>query len=390
MDLSLIIMWTGFILAGYAVVGNDSIQTLGTFLSSNEDKKWYVLWAFAGSILAATLLWGWLQYDGDVSYGRLESYAFVEDMGWPYLLPPLVLMLLTRTGIPVSTSFLILTFFKPAGLFDMTMKSILGYALAFCVAILVWQLVTRWLDKRFINTEMTPTSTRTWTILQWASTGFLWGQWLIQDFANIFVYLPRSLHLSEIVISLIILLTMLAIIFYSKGGNIQKIVKAKTNTTDIRSATLIDFLYGIILLFFKEFSNVPMSTTWVFLGLLAGREIAIRYRLELDQEPSDRTRARVPYVLGMVLNVLILLLIGYVVYLRDAVDNLIIIVMALIMVARAAVAYFETIPGQKNLSSAFRNIFSDLGKVTFGLLVSIALVYVMRYLTTGTFMEITG
>ena len=389
MDVSLIIMWTGFILAGYAVVGNDSIQTLGTFLSSNEDKKWYVLWAFAGSILAATLLWGWMQYDGDVSYGRLESYAFVEDMGWPYLLPPLVLMLLTRTGIPVSTSFLILTFFKPAGLFDMTMKSILGYALAFCVAIIVWQLVTGWLDKRFINTEMTRGSTRTWTILQWGSTGFLWGQWLIQDFANIFVYLPRSLHLSEIIISLIILLTMLAVIFYSKGGNIQKIVKAKTNTTDIRSATLIDFLYGIILLFFKEFSNVPMSTTWVFLGLLAGREIAIRYRLELDEEPSDRRRARVPYILGMTLNIAILLLIGYVVYLRDAVDNLIIIVMALVMVARAAVAYFETIPGQKNLSSAFRNIFSDLGKVTFGLLVSIALVYVMRYLTTGTFMEIT-
>ena len=389
MDVSLIIMWTGFILAGYAVVGNDSIQTLGTFLSSNEDKKWYVLWAFAGSILAATLLWGWMQYDGDVSYGRLESYAFVEDMGWPYLLPPLVLMLLTRTGIPVSTSFLILTFFKPAGLFDMTMKSILGYALAFCVAIIVWQLVTRWLDKRFINTEMTRGSTRTWTVLQWGSTGFLWGQWLIQDFANIFVYLPRSLHISEIIISLVILLTMLAIIFYSKGGNIQKIVKAKTNTTDIRSATLIDFLYGIILLFFKEFSNVPMSTTWVFLGLLAGREIAIRYRLELDEEPSDRRRARVPYLLGMTLNVIILLLIGYVVYLRDAVDNLVIIVMAVVMVARAAVAYFETVPGQKNLSSAFRNIFSDLGKVTFGLLVSIALVYVMRYLTTGTFMEIT-
>ena len=389
MDVSLIIMWTGFILAGYAVVGNDSIQTLGTFLSSNEDKKWYVLWAFAGSILAATLLWGWMQYDGDVSYGRLESYAFVEDMGWPYLLPPLVLMLLTRTGIPVSTSFLILTFFKPAGLFDMTMKSILGYALAFCVAIIVWQLVTRWLDKRFINTEMTRGSTRTWTVLQWGSTGFLWGQWLIQDFANIFVYLPRSLHISEIIISLVILLTMLAIIFYSKGGNIQKIVKAKTNTTDIRSATLIDFLYGIILLFFKEFSNVPMSTTWVFLGLLAGREIAIRYRLELDEEPSDRRRARVPYLLGMTLNVVILLLIGYVVYLRDAVDNLVIIVMAVVMVARAAVAYFETVPGQKNLSSAFRNIFSDLGKVTFGLLVSIALVYVMRYLTTGTFMEIT-
>ncbi len=390
MDISLIIMWTGFILAGYAVVGNDSIQTLGTFLSSNEDKPWYVLWAFAGTILAATLLYGWTAYDGDVSYGRLERYEFVENMGWPYLLPPLVLMLLTRTGIPVSTSFLILTFFKPSGLVDMTMKSILGYALAFCVAIIVWQLVTRWLDKRFMDTEITDSEKRLWTGLQWASTGFLWGQWLIQDFANIFVYLPRSLHILEISASLVILLTMLAIIFYSKGGNIQKIVKAKTNTTDIRSATIIDFIYGIILLFFKEFSNVPMSTTWVFLGLLAGREIAIRYRLELDAEPSDRDRATLAYYLGMALNVVILLLIGYVVYLKDDLNNLVIVVMAAVMVARAAVAYFETIPGRMNLLAAFKNIFSDLGKVAFGLLVSIALVYVMRYLTTGSFLEIGG
>ncbi len=383
-------MWTGFILAGYAVVGNDSIQTLGTFLSSNEGKPWYVLWGFAGSILAATLLYGWATYDGDVSYGRLESYAFIDEMGWPYLLPPLVLMLLTRTGIPVSTSFLILTFFKPKGLVDMTMKSILGYALAFCVAIIVWQLITRWLDKRFINNEIQAGEKRIWTALQWASTGFLWGQWLIQDFANIFVYLPRSLHISEILIALAILLTMLAFIFYSKGGNIQKIVKAKTNTTDIRSATLIDFTYGIILLFFKEFSNVPMSTTWVFLGLLAGREIAIRYRLELDAEPSDRQQAPGAYYTGMLLNVVILLLIGYVVYLKDDINNLVIVIMAAAMIARAGVAYLETIPGRKNLWAAFRNIFSDLGKVAFGLVVSIALVYIMRFLTTGTFLESIG
>ncbi|OAV45843.1 hypothetical protein [Lewinella sp. 4G2] len=378
-------MWLGFILAGYAVVGNDSIQTLGTFLSSNEEKPWWVLWLFAGGILAFTLLWGWHTYDGDVSYGRLAKYAFVEDMPWPYLLPPLVLMILTRTGIPVSTSFLVLTFFKPKGLYDMTMKSILGYALAFCVAILVWQLITRLFDKKFINNPITPGEKRTWTVLQWASTGFLWGQWLIQDFANIYVYLPRALTLTEILVSLGILLTMLAIIFYSKGGNIQKIVKQKTNTTDIRSATIVDFNYGLILLFFKEFSQVPMSTTWVFLGLLAGREIAIRYRLELDKEPSDLARAKSFHYAGLGMNVVLLALIGYVVYLRDKVPDEIIVVMAVAMIARAAIAYYETIPGRLNIKDAFRDIGRDLAKVSFGLAVSIALVFVMRFLITGSF-----
>lgn len=378
-----IIMWVGFIMAGYAVVGNDSIQTLGTFLSSNEDRPWYILWIFAGGILSFTLLWGWYQYSGDVSYGRLEKYAFIENMSWPYLLPPLVLMLLTRTGIPVSTSFLILTFFRPKGLWDMTMKSILGYALAFCVAIIVWQLVTNLLDRKFIHGAITRNEKRTWTILQWASTGFLWGQWLIQDFANIYVYLPRALELWEILSSLAVLLFMLAVIFYSQGGSIQKIVKAKTNTTDIRSATIIDFIYGLVLLFFKEFSNVPMSTTWVFLGLLAGREIAIRYKLELAAEPSDVQRAPLAHRAGQLFNLVIIGLIGYVVYLRDQVNDLVIIIMALAMISRAAIAYYETKSGELDLKGAFRNIFSDLGKVSLGLGISIALVYLMKFLTAG-------
>lgn len=383
MDPTLLIMWIGFILAGYAVVGNDSIQTLGTFLSSNEDRPWWVLWLFAGSILSFTLIYGWFQYGGDVSYGRLEKYAFVENMTWPYLLPPIILMLLTRTGIPVSTSFLVLTFFKPKGLYGMTMKSILGYALAFSVGLIIWQLITRALDKKFLENPLTAQQKQTWTFLQWASTGFLWGQWLIQDFANIYVYLPRALSGMEIIVSLVILLTMLAIIFYSKGGSIQKIVKAKTNTTDIRSATLIDFTYGIVLLFFKEFSNVPMSTTWVFLGLLGGREIALRYRLELDAEPEDIEKAPTANLLGIILNVAILALIGYVVYLKDQVPDWIIIVMALTMIARVAVIYLETIPGRLNLKSAFKDIGRDLGKVSFGLLVSVILVYVVTFLLTG-------
>lgn len=373
------IMWVGFLLAGYSVVGNDSIQTLGTFLSSNEERPWYVLWLFAGSILAFTLLYGWYQYSGDVSYGRLEKYAFIDNMSWPYLLPPLVLMILTRTGIPVSTSFLILTFFKPKGLIDMTMKSLLGYVLAFALAILVWQLITRLLDQRFIKNPITSREKTIWTVLQWSSTGFLWGQWLIQDFANIYVYLPRSLTGGEIAISLVILLSLLGYIFYSRGGSIQEIVKAKTNTVDIRSATIIDFLYALILLFFKEFSNVPMSTTWVFLGLLAGREIAIRYLLSQDQ--TTKTAPSGLSILGQVLNVAILFAIGYVVYLRDAVDNWLILVFAILILVRAAVLYLTAQKQELALNKTFRMVGMDLAKVTFGLVISIALVYIMKALT---------
>lgn len=379
MDPSFIIMWLGFLLAGYSVVGNDSIQTLGTFLSSNEERPWYVLWLFAGSILAFTLVYGWFQYGGDVSYGRLEKYAFIEGMTWPYLLPPLVLMLLTRTGIPVSTSFLILTFFKPKGLMDMTMKSLLGYVLAFALAILVWQVVTRLLDRRFINNPITPSEKTTWTILQWSSTGFLWGQWLIQDFANIYVYLPRSLSGGEITITLVILLALLGYIFYSRGGSIQEIVKVKTNTVDIRSATIIDFLYALVLLFFKQYSNVPMSTTWVFLGLLGGREIAIRYLL--NKEQRQQTLSTSLKSLGLLLNIAIIAMIGVVVYLQKDVSNAIILGFAGLILARSIAFFFESKQLNFSLKNTFRMVGMDLGKVTFGLVISIALVYIMKMLT---------
>ncbi len=317
MDYTLIFMWIGFILAGYSVVGNDSIQTLGTFLSSNEERPWYVLWLFAGTILAATLIYGWMSYGGDVSYGRLDKYPLPDTFGWPYLLPPLVLMMLTRTGIPVSTSFMILTFFNPKNLNDMVGKSLLGYVVAFGVALLLYFLITRAVEKRFIENPIKDRERTYWTIAQWCSTGWLWSQWLIQDFANIYVYLPRDRSSTQLVVSLVILLFLLAVIFYWRGGAIQKIVKAKTNTIDIRSATIIDATYGMVLYFFKELSNIPMSTTWVFIGLLAGREIAIRYRL------SDRK-------LGL---------------------------------------------------KTWKMLGSDLLKVAFGLAISIALVYLMHWLT---------
>ena len=47
-------MWAGFLFAAYAAVANDSIQTLGTFIASNQDKKWWVLWMIIGGVFLAT------------------------------------------------------------------------------------------------------------------------------------------------------------------------------------------------------------------------------------------------------------------------------------------------------------------------------------------------
>jgi len=344
----------GFFFAAYAVVGNDALQTLGTFINSNSKLHWFWLFLFAGTILVLTFTYGWVVYDGDPSWGRLSNakkYPWPEGgIQWYHTLPPLALVVITRFGIPVSTSFMVLTVFATVGgMTSMLQKSLTGYALAFVVGLALYLVLSRTLEKYFkendaatrapwglasimgvviaigvyflpdmvINCDPSALTdakeikacnkgqgiiakykayapfivlsgfiieglifaiTRKfgnksyWVVLQWVTTGYLWSIWLIQDFANIFVFLPRQISALESFIGMLAILGLLAYTFWNKGGPVQKILRAKTAVTDIRSATLIDFTYACLLFFFKEVSAIPMSTTFVFLGLMAGRE----------------------------------------------------------------------------------------------------------------------
>ncbi len=399
-----IIAIIGFLLAAYAIVANDTIQTLGTFLASNARRSWWVLWLFASTIIIAVMAMGYqgvqitwpvqlmkertveiidedtgqpqvdgqtgeprtesqtyfaphivafdvsIGHQGDVAYGRLNQIPYPEmredeapgdgdavdpstaptaaptqdpsqdpaqdsaaeddaatdtkarpqwlaaidppgGVEWYHVLPPIVLLVLTRLGVPVSTTFLVLTIFTlttaaSSGVFQsMLIKSGLGYLVAFGAGAVVYIAVSRFFERWVSNTKDRGHSP-VWFVLQWMATSYLWWQWLAQDLANIFVFLPRTTETigdattvtfdpTLVIVGTAVMVLLHAYIFYTRGGEIQKIVLTKTNTTDIRAATLVDFIYGTILLIFKEISDIPMSTTWVFLGLLAGRELAI-------------------------------------------------------------------------------------------------------------------
>jgi len=88
----------GFALAGYSVIANDSVQTLGTWIASNREKfKWYTMWAAASAVMIGTLVYGWNVYDGDISFGRLTKIPF-KEVQWYHALAPLALVALTRKG----------------------------------------------------------------------------------------------------------------------------------------------------------------------------------------------------------------------------------------------------------------------------------------------------
>ncbi|MEM8615523.1 MAG: hypothetical protein AAGF20_01170, partial [Pseudomonadota bacterium] len=341
----------GFTFAAYAVVGNDALQTLGTFINSNRRLHWTVLFSFAVFILVATFTYGWIVNGGDPSFGRLNNTAKYPpiEIQWYHVLPPLVLLIITRLGIPVSTSFMVLTIFATgAGLASMLEKSLIGYGLAFLTGGLLYLWISRALEPQFEKTSIEDSVPRGliigagaayvlisqfllaiknnrettaetggeaaslvdlftqlfanntvltllgilvvveivanllasrrsglyWVTVQWVTTGYLWSVWLIQDFANIFVFLPRELTFIQGFGAMAIIAVLLGYTFWNDGGPVQRILRTKANVTDIRSATIIDLIYASLLFFFKEYSDIPMSTTWVFLGLIAGRQYA--------------------------------------------------------------------------------------------------------------------
>lgn len=260
----------GFLLAAYSVVANDSVQTLGTFMNSNKKVHWGYLWIGASVVLVLTLTYSWVQYNGDLSFGRLDKIPF-KEVQWFHVLAPLTLLGLTRVGIPVSTSFLVLSAFASSLIIEkMLLKSAMGYAVAAIVAYGLWFCVA----KLYIKRDKTPASSW-WRAGQWASTGILWCMWLSHDISNVVVFLPRTLDLPLFLGVLTVFVALLGFMFYERGGKIQEIISLKTNTSYVKSAILIDIVYALILWYFKMYNNIPMSTTFVFIGLLAGRELAL-------------------------------------------------------------------------------------------------------------------
>ena len=284
----------GFFLAAMAVVWNDSIQTLGTFISSNRGAlRWQTLWMGASIVLVAVVWYGWYANGGDISYGRLNRIPY-QEVQWFHVVAPAFLLLVTWAGIPVSTSFLVLAAFSSSVVLEaMVWKSLGGIFAGACSAFALWLLLASVVKRIRVPWTLSPRAEKWARIAQACSTALLWAMWLVQDMSNIAVYLPRDMSGMTLVFVLAVLVIGLGFVFWANGGKIQHIVKSKTNTRFVISATIVDLVYALVLYYFKEYSDVPMSTTWVFVGILAGREAAIRMVL-----PTKKARKLIPMLVA--------------------------------------------------------------------------------------------
>lgn len=246
------------------MIANDVIQTLGTFLASNSKKQWWVLWGFAALILAVTLFYGWYINAGDVSYGRLGKIPLPEQLEWWYLLAPVSLLIITRYGIPVSTTFMILSVFSTGQIIEkMILKSLLGYAIAFIAAILLYFAIARKFEsKGALKILDKKKHKKYWIIAQWFSTGFLWSQWL-----NVVVTTSASIPTSTIKIWGFIVIGLVSSIVGGKiivenaselasmMGVSQKII----GLTIVAAGTSLPELVTSVVAAFKKNSNIAIG-----------------------------------------------------------------------------------------------------------------------------------
>ena len=112
----------------------------------------------------------------DLTFGKFDG-IFKDGVTFPtisawYVLPPLALLFITRLGIPVSTTFLVLTFFAPKALPQMLIKSLGGYGVAFTFAIVAFFALSRLTERLFMKRPLDGenhglwTNKTFWTVLQ--------------------------------------------------------------------------------------------------------------------------------------------------------------------------------------------------------------------------------
>ena len=318
-------------LSAWSCMRNDAAQTLGTYIASNKRLSWLLQVILPLVVLNSTVLYAYFAHDGRCDYGRLNSIPEIPVTWW-HALAPLTVYFCTKWRMPISTSFMTLSVFAPGSVIEsMVWKSCNGYVYAFAAGFLIWFAVlfgpaTLWFLKRNIRgflakRRMCATLLQTlraqnvegrlerlafqkrkrlkakdapgWRFVQSMTTSYLLAAWLTHDLANMFVFLPRPVPPLAFAGMLALLNIGMLNIFRSEGGEIAWSVEGHTQVKDIRSATAIDVAYGTLLWYFKEVNDIPMSTTWVFFGLLAGREIAIAlYRaMVLEKNGAKEFRA---------------------------------------------------------------------------------------------------
>jgi hypothetical protein len=270
--------WIAMIIASFAIVGNDSPQLIGTYLATRRNEKWYETFAFVAIIFVVILTLCWFVYNQEVHFSILNNVT-QRKINKYYLIAPLILLFLTHNGIPTSSTFLMLSvFLDKNNIIYMLTKTAASYFVSFAASAYIFSMILKKYRKYLLNTTSTEDKyLYIWNYLQIISTVLLVINWLCFSISNITVFLPRKLNPHDFLLFMFILLYTLASVLSNKSNKMQEILSSKKNANNLKINVLINLLFSTILFVFKVISNISIATTFVFLGILAGKEVAIAF-----------------------------------------------------------------------------------------------------------------
>lgn len=266
--------WLLSIFTTYAIMANNCAQTIGMFIATNKNKSKERAIYFLVPVFIITILISWLFYDRQLDFFLLDRITYSDDLSLLLIFLPILLFLLTKYKIPVSATFLIIPIFaNKSTIQSMISKTSVSYFVSFVISLIIWRTIYI-KYKHWIEVKNEGGVGKIWFILQFISTGIVWAVWIVLSTCNFVVFLPRIFGLKELLLFMSVGVVSTCLILFDNGGEIQEIVDEKSDI-NIKSSVVFNFLFAFVMLFIQYVSKIPITSTWMFLGILAGREFAI-------------------------------------------------------------------------------------------------------------------
>lgn len=266
--------WTITLLSSFSSIINNSFQIFGTLIATNKKTPTWKLWLFITSIFIITITLEWIFKNNYLDFERLEQIPYQRNLNIFHFLSPIILIILTCKKIPISTTFLLLVPFAPHNIINSILaKTAISYLASFVVGFVIYDFINRKTNNFITNKS----ESGNWIYLQLISTALLWISWIMSNNSNIVVFLPRKFSVVDLLVYIIITSTVIFFVLNTKGGKMQEVLEEKDGLKNIKSNAILNLIYAFIIYFFQFISTVPVATTWAFIGLLGGRELALVY-----------------------------------------------------------------------------------------------------------------
>ncbi len=276
-------MWIGFGIVAPAAIANDAIQIFSAYFTAEKNLPWKWSAAIFSTVMGVVHIWGWVRDSGSVSFGLLDRIAMPERFTVWHMAAAVLLLLFTRYKAPVSNTMLILGAFGDERVFnDVFMKSSLGLVCGLITSIVIFGVILQ-LERRGIVARV-PADAQRWLRLLLSATCILFWGWLINDTAHFAVYLPRHLSGPEVCAFLAICVAVISVLCWKRLFNIRSIVGETYGMDDsqpiarlARSTALLMVSLAFVLFVLHDYMHVPLSSSFVFIGVLAGRDLLVTF-----------------------------------------------------------------------------------------------------------------